>query len=291
MSDNKTDKKNWFQRISEGILTPNKDKKDVPAGLWFKCPKCKKRIPQNEHKDNLKVCACGYHDRLLPKEYFDILFDTNTRYKLHFENLIAKDPLEFKDLKDYPTRLKQAKEKSKVNEAIQIAVGKINEQKVVVAGMNFSFIGGSMNSVVGERISRAIDLCIENKYPLIIISKSGGARMMEAGLSLMQMIKTSAKLTQLAKAKLPYISLMTDPTTGGVTASFSMLGDINMAEPGALIGFAGPRVIKDFTNKKTLPEGFQSSEFLMEKGFLDYITERKDLKNQIFKVIEVLMNK
>jgi len=285
-----SDKKNWFQRISEGILTPNKDKKDLPAGLWFKCPKCKTRIPQNEHKDALKVCACGHHDRIAPKEYFEILFDT-TRYKLHFENLIAKDPLKFQDLKDYPTRLEQAKAKSKVNEAIQIAVGKMNDKKVVIAAMNFAFIGGSMNSVVGEKISRAIDLCIENKFPLIIISKSGGARMMEAGLSLMQMIKTSAKLTQLAKAKLPYISLMTDPTTGGVTASFSMLGDINMAEPGALIGFAGPRVIKDFTNKKTLPDGFQSSEFLMEKGFLDFITPRKDLKRQISETIDILSNK
>ena len=289
MSNKNTGKKNWFQRISEGILTPNKDKKDVPAGLWFKCPKCKKRIPQNEHKENLKVCVCGYHDRISPKEYFDILFDTN-RYKLHFENLVTKDPLNFKDLKDYPTRIEQAKEKSKVNEAIQVAVGKINGRKVVIAGMNFDFIGGSMNSVVGERIARAIDLCMENKFPLIIISKSGGARMMEAGLSLMQMIKTSAKLTQLSKAKLPYISLMTDPTTGGVTASFSMLGDINMAEPGALIGFAGPRVIKDFTNKKSLPEGFQSSEFLMEKGFLDFITPRKELKNKISEVIEILIN-
>ncbi len=285
-----SEKKNWFQRISSNILTPNKDKKDVPSGLWFKCPKCKKRIPQNEHKDNLKVCACGYHDRISPKEYFTILFDT-PRYKLHFENLVAKDPLTFKDLKDYPTRIEQAKEKSKVNEAIQVALGKINDQRVVIAAMNFAFIGGSMNSVVGERISRAIDLCIEQKLPFIIISKSGGARMMEAGLSLMQMIKTAAKLTQLSKAKLPYISLMTDPTTGGVTASFSMLGDINMAEPGALIGFAGPRVIKDFTNKKTLPEGFQTSEFLMEKGFLDVISERKDLKNKISSFIEILMNK
>jgi acetyl-CoA carboxylase carboxyl transferase subunit beta len=290
MSKKKTERKNWFQRMSAGILTPNKDKKDVPSGLWFKCKKCKKRIPQNDHKENLKVCNCGYHDRISPKEYFDFLFDT-TRYKLQFENLVSKDPLEFKDLKDYPTRLEQAKEKSKVNEALQVAVGKINNQKVVIAGMNFAFIGGSMNSVVGEKIARAIDLCIETKSPLIIISKSGGARMMEAGLSLMQMIKTSAKLTQLAKAKLPYISLMTDPTTGGVTASFSMLGDINMAEPGALIGFAGPRVIKDFTNKKTLPEGFQSSEFLMEKGFLDLIVERKDLKNQISEMLGVLMNK
>ncbi|MGB1315995.1 MAG: acetyl-CoA carboxylase, carboxyltransferase subunit beta [Chitinophagales bacterium] len=287
MSD---EKKNWFQRISEGILTPSNKKKDVPAGLWFKCPKCKKRIPQNEHKDNLWVCSCAYHDRIAPKNYFDILFDT-PRYKLHFENLTAKDPLEFKDLKDYPSRLEQAKTKSGVNEAIQVAVGKMNEQRTVIAAMNFAFIGGSMNSVVGEKISRAIDFCIENKLPLIIISKSGGARMMEAGLSLMQMIKTSAKLTQLAKAKLPYISLMTDPTTGGVTASFSMLGDLNIGEPGALIGFAGPRVIKDFTNKKTLPDGFQSSEFLLDKGFLDLIVERKDLKEKISESISILMNK
>lgn len=284
------EKKNWFQRISEGILTPNKDKKDVPAGLWFKCPKCKKRYPQNEHKENLKVCVCGYHDRLSPKEYFDILFDT-TRYKMLFENLKAKDPLQFHDLKDYPSRLAQAEAKSGENEALQVAVGKLNEQKTVIAGMNFAFIGGSMNSVVGEKIARAIDYCIENKLPLIIISKSGGARMMEAGLSLMQMVKTSAKLTQLAEAKLPFISLMTDPTTGGVTASFSMLGDINIAEPGALIGFAGPRVIKDFTNKKTLPEGFQSSEFLLDKGFLDFIAERKKIKEEIAKAIDFFMNK
>lgn len=284
------DKKNWFQRISEGILTPSDQKKDVPAGLWYKCPKCKKRIPQNEHRDNFKVCSCGFHDRYSPKEYFDILFDT-PRYKLHFENLTATDPLVFKDLKDYPSRLEQAIKSSGVNEAIQVGVGKINDQKTVVAAMNFAFIGGSMNSVVGEKIARAIDLCIEKKLPLVIISKSGGARMMEAGLSLMQMIKTSAKLTQLSKAKLPYISLMTDPTTGGVTASFSMLGDLNIAEPGALIGFAGPRVIKDFTNKKTLPEGFQSSEYLQEKGFLDFIVERKELKAKISECIELLMNK
>jgi len=284
------EKKNWFQRIAEGISTPSTHKKDVPAGLWYKCPKCKTRIPQNEHNLNLKVCKCGFHDRYSPKEYFDLFFDT-PRYKLQFENLTATDPLEFKDLKDYPSRLEQAKKSSGVNEAIQVAVGKINEQKTVIAAMNFAFIGGSMNSVVGEKIARAIDLCIEKKYPLIIISKSGGARMMEAGLSLMQMIKTSAKLTQLSKAKLPFISLMTDPTTGGVTASFSMLGDFNIAEPGALIGFAGPRVIKGFTNKKPLPDGFQTSEYLQEKGFLDFIVERKDLKAKVSLSIEMLMNK
>lgn len=281
---------NWFQRITQGIRTPNQDKKEVPEGLWFQCPKCKHRIPRNEHHDNLYVCSsCNFHDRIAPKEYFDIFFDTN-RYTKLFENLLPKDALEFKDMKGYPKRIEQANEKSGVNEAMQVAAGKMGGEKVCIAGMNFAYIGGSMGSVVGEKIARSIDYCIENKCPLIIISKSGGARMMEAGLSLMQMVKTSAKLTQLSEAKLPYISLLTDPTTGGVTASFSMLGDVHIAEPQALIGFAGPRVIMETIKKKSLPDGFQSSEFLQEKGFLDLIVERKDLKEKIVEVLALLKN-
>ncbi|MCD8529249.1 MAG: acetyl-CoA carboxylase, carboxyltransferase subunit beta [Chitinophagales bacterium] len=280
---------NWFKRISQGIRTPAKDKKEMPEGLWFQCPKCKATIPQTQHKENISVCSsCGYHDRISPKEYFDLFFDENSRPKLLFENLYPVDSLEFVDLKSYKQRIEEAETKSGVTEAMDVAVGKMGGSKVVVAAMNFAYIGGSMGAVVGEKIARSVDYCIENKCPLIIISKSGGARMMESGLSLMQMIKTAAKLTQLAEAKLPYISLMTDPTTGGVTASFSMLGDLNIAEPGALIGFAGPRVIMETIKAKELPEGFQSSEYLLEHGFLDFIAERKELKEKMVKALGLL---
>lgn len=272
---------NWFKRLTEGIRTPKEEKKEVPEGLWYQCPSCKARIAQIEHKENLFVCKdCGHHERVDPEYYFELFFDTN-RYKYLFENLHAKDSLGFEDMKNYNQRIEEAKQKSGVDEAMQVAVGKMGGEKVVVAGMNFNFIGGSMGSVVGEKIARSIDYCIEKRYPLIIISKSGGARMMESGLSLMQMVKTSAKLTQLADAGLPYISLLTDPTTGGVSASFSMLGDINIAEPKALIGFAGPRVIMETIKTKELPEGFQTSEFLLEHGFVDLIVERKYLKEKI----------
>lgn len=280
---------NWFKRITQGIRTPAKDKKEMPEGLWFQCPKCKATIPQIEHKENLQVCKqCGYHERINPKDYFELFFDENSRPKLLFDNLFPVDSLEFVDMKPYPKRIEEAESKAGVNEAMEVAAGKMGGSKVVIAAMNFAYIGGSMGAVVGEKIARSVDYCIENKCPLIIISKSGGARMMESGISLMQMIKTSAKLTQLAEAKLPYISLMTDPTTGGVTASFSMLGDLNIAEPGALIGFAGPRVIMETIKAKELPEGFQSSEYLLEHGFLDFIAERKDLKEKIVKALALL---
>jgi acetyl-CoA carboxylase carboxyl transferase subunit beta len=227
---------------------------------------------------------CGHHDRIDAKVYFDLFFDTN-RYKYLFDNLFAKDSLHFEDAKKYSDRIAEATRKTGLDEAMDVAVGKMGGEKVVVAAMNFNFIGGSMGAVVGEKIARSIDYCIENKHPLIIVSKSGGARMMESGLSLMQMVKTSAKLTQLSAAGLPYISLLTDPTTGGVTASYSMLGDINIAEPKALIGFAGPRVIMETIKKNELPEGFQTSEFLLEHGFVDLIIERKDLKEKIVSLL------
>jgi acetyl-CoA carboxylase carboxyl transferase subunit beta len=279
---------NWFQRLTKGIRTSQEEKKEVPEGLWYQCPKCKTPVLQDDHKVNLYVCAqCGHHERADAQFYFDLFFDTN-RYKYLFENLHAADSLHFSDVKKYADRLAEAREKTRLDEALEVAVGKMGGEKVVIAAMNFSFIGGSMGSVVGEKISRAIDYCIEHKHPLIIISKSGGARMMESGLSLMQMVKTAAKLTQLSKARLPYVSLLTDPTTGGVTASFSMLGDINIAEPKALIGFAGPRVIMEAMKKNELPEGFQSSEFLLEHGFVDLIVERKDLKETIVKQLAMM---
>jgi len=280
---------NWFKRITTGIRTSAKEKKDMPEGLWFKCPSCKSTIAQIEHKENLRVCSsCNFHQRIGPKEYFQLFFDENTRPKLLFENLYPVDSLEFVDMKPYVQRIQEAEERSHAFEAMEVATGKMGGNKVVISAMNFAYIGGSMGAVVGEKIARSVDYCIENKCPLVIISKSGGARMMESGYSLMQMIKTSAKLTQLAKAKLPYISLLTDPTTGGVTASFSMLGDLNIAEPKAVIGFAGPRVIMETMNLKELPEGFQRSEYLMEHGFLDFIADRKDLKEKIVNALALM---
>ena len=270
---------NWFQRMTQGILTTPGEKREIPANLWYKCPKCKNIIPKDEHVQDLCVCQCGHHDRISSKKYFEILFDDNS-YTLLDEELISADPLNFIDRKKYTDRLEAISKKTKLNDAMTNAKGKINGLDLVVSSMNFEFIGGSMGAVVGEKISRAIDYCIKHNSAYMIISKSGGARMMEAAYSLMQMAKTSAKLQQLSNAKLPYISFMTDPTTGGVSASYAMLGDINIAEPGALIGFAGPRVIRQ-TIGKDLPKGFQSSEFLLEHGFLDYIVERKNLKETI----------
>lgn len=270
---------NWFQRMTQGILTTPSERKEIPANLWYKCPRCKNIIPKDEHNLNFGVCQCGYHERISSKEYFEIIFDNN-EYELLNENIFSADPLNFVDKKRYTDRLQEAYKKTTLLDAITSAVGDVDGEKLVVSSMNFEFIGGSMGSVVGEKISRAIDYCIKNKYPYMIISKSGGARMMEAAYSLMQMAKTAAKLQQLSNAKIPFISLMTNPTTGGTSASFAMLGDINIAEPGALIGFAGPRIIKQ-TIGKDLPEGFQSSEFLLEHGFLDYIVERKLLKETL----------
>jgi acetyl-CoA carboxylase carboxyl transferase subunit beta len=270
----------WFRRSKKGILTSTEEKKETPDGLWHKCPECKTTSTVKELANNLYVCPkCNYHNRINAREYFEILFDNN-RVELLFENIRPKDYLGFVDMKPYGARIVDAQAATGLKDAMTVGTGTMNGVGYVVACMNFNFIGGSMGSVVGEKISRAIDYCIEKNLPLLVISKSGGARMMESAFSLMQMAKTSAKLTRLAEAKLPYISLMTDPTTGGVTASYAMLGDINIAEPNALIGFAGPRVIKE-TIKKDLPEGFQRSEFLLEHGFLDFITERKNLKNKL----------
>ena len=278
----------WFKRIKEGITTSTKEKKETPEGLWYKCPSCKKIKPSQEHIENYYVCIeCGYHDRIGSKEYFAILFDDEfTELDAH---LTSGDPLHFTDTKKYTDRLVDSQKKSGLKDAIRSAAGKIEGNDVVVCCMDFTFIGGSMGSVMGEKIARAIDYCLKNKTPLMIISKSGGARMMEAAYSLMQMAKTSAKLSLLSEAKIPYLSLLTDPTTGGVTASFAMLGDLNIAEPGALIGFAGPRVVKE-TIGKDLPKGFQTSEFVLEHGFLDMIIERKELKTKIAQLLKMFNN-
>ena len=280
----------WYKRIKKGIQTMTSEKKEAPDGVWWKCPTCKETFPSEDVTANLYVCpSCVHHQRLGSNQYFDILFDGNKKYEELDEGLEAVDFLEFKDLKQYSDRLVQAKEKTQLHDAIRSAYGKVNKQDLVLACMDFNFIGGSMGSVVGEKIARAIDHAIERKCGFMMISKSGGARMMESAFSLMQMAKTSAKLTKLADAQLPYISFLTDPTTGGVTASFAMLGDINIAEPGALIGFAGPRVIKE-TIKKDLPKGFQTSEFLLDHGFLDFIVPRAELKTKIGDVLKLFKN-
>ena len=277
----------WFKRIKGGITTSTKEKKETPEGLWYNCPKCKTIITSEEHQKLLFVCNnCNYHHRIHSKEYFKILFDKNEFTELDAK-MESKDPLGFKDSKKYIDRLKQNQENTGFKDAITSAYGKMNGEMVVIACFNFNFIGGSMGSAVGEKISRAIDYAKKIKSPMIIISKSGGARMMEAAFSLMQLTKTSAKLAQLSKEKIPYISLLTDPTFGGATASFSMLGDMNIGEPNALIGFAGPRVVKE-TIGKDLPEGFQTSEFLLEHGFLDLIVERKDLKAKISQILRII---
>jgi acetyl-CoA carboxylase carboxyl transferase subunit beta len=277
----------WFKRIRSGILTSTEEKKETPEGLWYKCPSCKNIMRTEEHAEQLWVCQnCSHHDRIGSEEYFAILFDKN-KYKLLNPNLTSADPLQFTDTKKYSDRVKQVISNTGIQDALESAVGKIEGKETVVACMDFDFIGGSMGSVVGEKIARAIDYAIKKNHPVIIISKSGGARMMEGAFSLMQMAKTSAKLAQLSQAKLPYISLLTNPTTGGVTASFAMLGDLNIAEPGALIGFAGPRVVKE-TIKRDLPEGFQTAEFVLETGFLDKIVPRKELKKQVAFFLEMM---
>ncbi len=277
----------WFKRIKKGILTSTKDKKDAPEGLWAKCPNCKYTCPVSELEENQFVCPkCDYHHRIGSDEYFSILFDDG-RYTELFANIVSKDYLGFVDLKPYDTRLAETYKKTELHDSITVAHGKVSGQDLVVACMDFEFIGGSLGSVMGEKISRACDYCLEHRIPFMIINKSGGARMMESAFSLMQLAKTSGKLTLLSNAGIPYISLCTDPTFGGTTASFAMLGDIICAEPDALIGFAGPRVIKE-TIKKDLPEGFQRSEFLLEHGFLDFIVHRKELKAKLATVIGLL---
>lgn len=277
----------WFQRKEKGIITPTELKKEVPDGLWHQCPECKAVFLTSEHAENAFTCTqCNHHSRIGSSEYFTLLFDNNKFTELD-KDMISGDPLEFSDSQPYPDRITASRKKTGLNDAVRTATGKMNGQTLVVACMDFKFIGGSMGSVVGEKIARAIDKAREKRCPLLIISKSGGARMMEAGFSLMQMAKTSAKLALLDKEKIPYISLMTDPTTGGVTASFAMLGDFNIAEPGALIGFAGPRVIRE-TIGKDLPKGFQSAEFILEHGFLDFIVDRKELKQTLTDLFTML---
>ncbi len=279
----------WFKRTQKGIQTATEEKKDIPKGLWYKSP-TGKVVDSKELEKNFYVSPeDGYHVRIGSKEYFEILFDDN-EFKELDTKLESKDPLKFVDTKKYPVRLKQAQERTKLKDAVRTAVGKSKGEDIVIACMDFTFIGGSMGSVVGEKIARAADYALKKKIPFMIISKSGGARMMEAAFSLMQLAKTSAKLAQLAEAKIPYISLCTDPTTGGTTASFAMLGDINISEPGALIGFAGPRVVRDTTGKE-LPEGFQTAEFVLEHGFLDFISHRQELKNKINHYLDLILNR
>jgi len=278
----------WFKRKEKGIQTATDQKKDTPKGLWYKSPTGKIVESEDLAKNFYVSPEDDYHVRIGSKEYFEILFDDNKFTELD-SKLSSKDPLKFSDTKKYADRLKAAQKKTGLKDAVKTAFGKSNGKDLVVACMDFSFIGGSMGSVVGEKIARAIDHAILKKVPFVMISKSGGARMMEAALSLMQLAKTAAKLAQLAEAKLPYISLSTDPTTGGTTASYAMLGDINISEPGALIGFAGPRVVKEATGKE-LPEGFQTSEFLQEHGFLDFITHRRELKKNINLYIDLIQN-
>ncbi len=276
----------WFKRSKQGITTPTTEKKETPEGLWYKTP-TGKIVDTDELRENLYVSPeDDYHVRIGSQEYFEILFDDG-KFKELNKSMKAGDPLKFEDKKKYSQRLEDGQKKTNLKDALRSAQGKVNGHDLVVCCMDFSFIGGSMGSVVGEKISRAIDVSLKNDIPFMIISKSGGARMMEAGFSLMQMAKTSAKLTQLSKSKIPFISLLTDPTTGGVTASYAMLGDVNIAEPKALIGFAGPRVIKE-TIGRDLPEGFQTSEFLLEHGFLDFIVHRKELKEKITLLLTML---
>jgi len=278
----------WFKRTEKGIQTATEDKKDVPKGLWYKSP-TGKIVDADELARNFYVSPeDGYHVRIGSKEYFNILFDDNEFTEIN-ANITSKDTLKFVDTKKYGDRLKDAMEKTKLKDAVRTAVGKSKGRDLMIACMDFAFIGGSMGAVVGEKIARAIDYSIKNNVPFLMISKSGGARMMEAAYSLMQLAKTSAKLAQLADAGIPYISLCTDPTTGGTTASYAMLGDINISEPGALIGFAGPRVVKDTTGKE-LPEGFQTAEFVLEHGFLDFITPRKELKDKINLYLDLVLN-
>ena len=282
-------KTRWFQRLKKGITTPSSEKKEAPEGLWTKCPECNLIITVNELKEQLFVCPkCGFHHRISSAEYYEILFDDKEFTEL-FEDIRSRDFLGFTDLKPYGKRLEEIWSKTDLNDSMRIAVGKVNGIELVIACMDFGFIGGSLGSVMGEKFCRAVAYCIQHKLPFMVISKSGGARMMESAFSLMQLAKTSGALSQLSDAKLPYISLLTDPTFGGISASFGMLGDMNIAEPGALIGFAGPRVIKE-TIKKDLPEGFQRSEFILEHGFLDFIVPRKELKNKLATVLTLFKN-
>lgn len=278
----------WFKRSDKGILTPTEAKREVPDGLWFKSPAGKIVHTRELKKNAYVVPEEDFHVRIGSEEYFEVLFDNN-KYTEMDASMEPADPLDFKDTKPYPKRIKESQEKSGLKDAVRTAYGKINGMDITIACMDFAFIGGSMGSVVGEKISRAIDHSIKKKKPFLMISRSGGARMMEAGFSLMQMAKTSAKIAQLDRAKIPFISLLTDPTTGGVTASYAMLGDFNIAEPNSLIGFAGPRIIRE-TIGKDLPKGFQSAEFVLEHGFLDFIIDRRNLKGRLTTLLKMLAN-
>jgi acetyl-CoA carboxylase carboxyl transferase subunit beta len=282
-------KSSWFKRLKKGITTPSSERKETPEGLWAKCPECNYISTVNDLREQLFVCPkCNFHHRIGSAEYYEIIFDEK-EYQELFENIRSKDFLNFTDLKPYQRRLEETWSKTDLKDSMRVAVGKLNNEEVVIACMDFEFIGGSLGSVMGEKFSRAVDFCLQHRLPYVVLSKSGGARMMESAFSLMQLTKTSGKLSQLADAKLPYISILTDPTFGGISASFGMLGDLNIAEPGALIGFAGPRVIKE-TIKKDLPEGFQRSEFLLDHGFLDFIVHRKDLRNKLSTVLSHFKN-
>ncbi len=279
---------NWFKRNKEGITTSTSEKKETPEGLWVRCSNCKTLFTSDDFAKNSYVCdRCSHHERIGSEEYFDLIFDEGNYTELNKE-LSSGDPLHFEDTKKYTDRIKSTQKATGLKDAVRTASGKLDGQDFVIAAMDFHFIGGSMGSVMGEKIARAIDEAIKLKAPFMIISKSGGARMMEAGYSLMQMAKVSGKLSQLSEAKLPYISYLTDPTTGGVTASFAMLGDINIAEPGALIAFAGPRVVKE-TIGRDLPDGFQTSEFLLEHGFLDYIIDRTEIREKLSLSLKMFM--
>ena len=275
----------WFRRQKAGILTKRREQNDVPAGQWVKCPSCSEILNRREVEDHLLVCSkCGHHFNMGSLEYFNLLFDDG-HYERYDQELVSVDPLSFTDRKSYADRVESAQSKTGMNEAAAAAVGRLDGRELSVAAMNFRFIGGSMGSVVGEIVARAIRRAYTQHLPLLIISQSGGARMMEGALSLMQMAKTSAHLSRLHEQGLPYISLMTNPTTGGVTASYAMLGDFNLAEPGALIGFAGPRVIRE-TIGQDLPEGFQSAEFLVEKGFVDFVVDRRQLRTKLSRLLD-----
>jgi acetyl-CoA carboxylase carboxyl transferase subunit beta len=279
----------WFKRNKEGITTSTSEKKETPEGLWHKCPNCKTVFTESDFANNLYVCdRCSYHERIGSEEYFQILFD-NSEYTEIDANLTSGDPLKFEDTKKYLDRVASSQKSTGLTDALRTAYGKLDGMDFVICAMDFAFIGGSLGAVMGEKIARGIDKAMEMNAAFMIISKSGGARMMEAGYSLMQMAKVSGKLGQLAEKKLPYISFLTDPTTGGVTASFAMLGDINIAEPKALIAFAGPRVVKE-TIGRDLPDGFQTSEFLLEHGFLDYIVERSELKKTLALSLKLFKN-
>lgn len=279
----------WWKRFRKGVQTSTEEKKETPEGIWHKCEKCKATVLVTKLEENLNVCPeCGFHEKVTAEEYLRIIFGEESFTEM-FSELSPVDFLHFTDSKPYPKRIADAQAASGLKDAMVVVRGNFGEGKLVACAMDFRFIGGSMGSVMGEKIFRAIDYSLQNKIPLLIISKSGGARMQESAFSLMQLAKTSSKLNQLLEAKIPYISLMTNPTTGGVTASFAMLGDFNIAEPGALIGFAGPRVIEE-TIKKKLPEGFQTAEFQLENGFLDFIVERKNLREKLLQLLQLLKN-